>query len=97
MTSSILSLTLNNLTSLNRAKPEINASKSETAPTKPPRGTLDLHHSKYNDTKLTRKSVTYVVELKCYPCEWRACRVPPPTWGDKFTRMQSVYSKVDSM
>ena len=40
--------------------------------TKPTRGTLDLHHSKYNDTKLTRKSVTYVVELKCYPCEWRA-------------------------
>ena len=47
--------------------------------TKPTRGTLDLHHSKYNDTKLTRKSVTYVVELKCYPCEWRAQLSPPPT------------------
>ena len=46
--------------------------------TKPTRGTLDLHHSRYNDTKLTRKSVTYVVELKCYPCEWRAQRLPPP-------------------
>ena len=54
--------------------------------TKPTRGTLDLHHSKYNDTKLTRKSVTYVVELKCYPCEWRAVRrATPPTaifWRD---------------
>ena len=40
--------------------------------------TLYLHHSKYNDTKLTRKSVTYVVELKCYPCEWRALFTPLP-------------------
>ena len=46
--------------------------------TKPPRGTLDLHHNKYNDTKLTHKSVTYVVELKCYPCEWRAGNLIPP-------------------
>ena len=30
--------------------------------------------------KRTRKSVTYVVELKCYPCEWRAgsCVTPAP-------------------
>ena len=27
---------------------------------------------------LTRKSVTYVVELKCYPCEWRAKYYQPP-------------------
>ena len=26
---------------------------------------------------LTRKSVTYVVELKCYPCEWNAENAPP--------------------
>ena len=32
MTPSILSLTFNGLTSLNRAKPEINTSKSETDP-----------------------------------------------------------------
>ena len=32
MTPSILSLTFNDLTSLNRAKPEINTSKSKTAP-----------------------------------------------------------------
>ncbi len=32
MTLSILSLTFNGLTSLNRAKPEINTSKSETDP-----------------------------------------------------------------
>ena len=49
--------------------------------TKPTRGTLDLHHSKYNDTKLTRKSVTYVVELKCYPCEWRALPSSPPPFA----------------
>ena len=54
-------------------------SKSFNAVTPPStRGTLDLHHSKYNDTKLTRKSVTYVVELKCYPCEWRAPGIVPP-------------------
>lgn len=41
-------------------------------------GTLYLHHSKYNDTKLTSKSVTFVVGLKCYPCEWHApsCHSP---------------------
>ncbi len=51
--------------------------------TKPTRGTLDLHHSKYNDTKLTRKSVTYVVELKCYPCEWCAASNSPPPYRRK--------------
>ncbi len=35
MTLSILSLTFNGLTSLNRAKPEINTSKSETDPLLP--------------------------------------------------------------
>ena len=39
---------------------------------------LRVDHSKYNDTSPTRKSVTYVVELKCYPCEWRALLHPPP-------------------
>jgi hypothetical protein len=43
-----------------------------------------LHHSKYNDTKLTRKSVTYVVELKCYPCEWRAIRGILPLYLEIF-------------
>ena len=56
--------------------------------TKPTRGTLDLHHSKYNDTKLTRKSVTYVVELKCYPCEWRAQRrlAPPISLPNRYLK-----------
>ncbi len=47
-----------------------------------------MHHSKYNDTKLKRKSVTYVVGLKCYPCEWRAPLTSPThivelEWIDK--------------
>lgn len=51
-------------------------------PPKPPRGTLGLHHSKYNDTRPPRKSVTHVVKLKCYPCEWRATyNTPPPMSG----------------
>ena len=46
MTPSILSVTFNDLTSLNRAKQEINTGKSETAPVLGTKVTLGLNNSK---------------------------------------------------